>query len=251
MPSSNMFVKEVNSESSDVQVIWAHGWMRDHSDFLPFVESLPFANHYVLDLPGFGKTPKPDDDWGTAEYATYMAEYLNSLPKNKTRIWVGHSFGCRVGMRVAAMYPELLNGLFLIAAPGLPYQYSLWKKVYIFLKIRTYKLLKPLKKLGVPESWYAKFFYTSDYRQSDKMRGIFIKAASENLSDTAVKIKCPTFFVYGEKDTASPASTGESYLKMIAKSKMLLLGDDHYTLLTTGRHQVLHSLKKFITEVNI
>ena len=45
-------------------------------------------------FPGFGASPRPTKDWGTADYADYCAAFLNTLPAAR-RLWIGHSFGCR------------------------------------------------------------------------------------------------------------------------------------------------------------
>ena len=81
------------------------------------------ARSILIDFPGFGASPMPPAPWGTADYADAMAEWLDGLPPAR-RIWVAHSFGCRVGLQLAARRPATLAGLFLIAAAGLPPQRS-------------------------------------------------------------------------------------------------------------------------------
>src|SRR5438045_2682906 len=91
---------------------------------LPLAESLRRAAPSVLvDFPGFGESPVPPGAWGTEDYADAMAEWLARLPAGR-RVWIGHSFGSRVGLQLAARHPESVQGLFLIAAAGLPPQRS-------------------------------------------------------------------------------------------------------------------------------
>src|SRR5207248_3158287 len=69
--------------------------------------------------PGFGASPPPPAVWGTADYADAMAEWIATLPAGR-RVWIGHSFGCRVGLQLAARHPDSVHGIVLIAAAGLP-----------------------------------------------------------------------------------------------------------------------------------
>ena len=101
-------------------IVWAHGWGQDHKAFLAMAESLPQAGrHILIDLPGFGQSNIPKETWGTADYADAVASFIKDQGVSKI-IYVGHSFGCRVGLQLAARHPDLIAGLFLMAAAGLP-----------------------------------------------------------------------------------------------------------------------------------
>ena len=96
-----------------------------------------------MDFPGFGESPRPVAEWGTADYADASAGLLESLP-NGHRIWVGHSFGCRVGIQLAARHSEIIDALFLVAAAGLPRRRSRLSQFRIKSKIALYKGLHAL-----------------------------------------------------------------------------------------------------------
>src|ERR1043166_943890 len=87
------------------QLIWLHGWAQNRSAFLPFASFFAGqSSNYFVDLPGFGESPPPPFPWGTPEYGDAVAEWLQSLPIARRTI-VGHSFGCRVALRLAAQHP--------------------------------------------------------------------------------------------------------------------------------------------------
>src|SRR6185437_14667149 len=107
------------------ELVWAHGWGHSHAALLPLAEAMrPHADSRLVDLPGFGGSALPPGPWGTADYADAMAAWLATLPARR-RIWIGHSFGCRVGVQLAARHPQAVAALFLIAAAGLPPRRSL------------------------------------------------------------------------------------------------------------------------------
>jgi pimeloyl-ACP methyl ester carboxylesterase len=238
--------KVLGQEKGPVTV-WAHGWGQDHSSFLPFAQSLEKQGHHILvDFPGFGKSPPPAGIWGTEQYADAMANFIRQGTIGPV-IWVGHSFGCRVGVRLAAKYPELVAGLFLIAAAGIPRKRSLHKKLYLKARIALFKFMKKLIPYGLNEDKLYKIFGSSDYRNAGPLRQLFVKVVNEDLGNLAIKIKCPVVLAYGTMDTETPLEIGQRYHRLIKGSEMLRFeGLDHYTILTSGRHQVAPYLKRFI-----
>lgn len=231
-------------------IIWGHGWGQSHASFLDLCAPLEnSAKHIVIDFPGFGETPIPSEAWGTREYADLVASFIQSKT-NQPIIWVGHSFGCRVGLQLAAHYPELIKGLFLVAGAGIPKQLPLHKSLYFKTRIAVYKFLKKLIPLGLSEEWLIQKFGSADYKNADPiLRKILVKVVNENLRDIAPSIQCPVQFVYGDKDTETPPKIGETLSGLIPNAKLALLkGQDHYSVLGTGRHQVTQLLKTFIDD---
>jgi pimeloyl-ACP methyl ester carboxylesterase len=74
---------------------------------------------HLFDLPGFGEAPPPPEAWGTIEYADLVQQYI--LDKiSGTVVLVGHSFGGRVSIRLAARRLSQIRDLVLLGVPGLP-----------------------------------------------------------------------------------------------------------------------------------
>jgi pimeloyl-ACP methyl ester carboxylesterase len=232
-------------------VFWGHGWGQNHAAFMPMVRSLEgMGQHWALDFPGFGQSPLPPSDWGTAEYADAIADFIKSQTSEKI-VWVGHSFGCRVGLQLAARHPELIGGLFLIAAAGLPRVRNPLKALYFKARIRLYKLLKKLIPFGLPEQWLLKTFASRDYLSAGPLKNILVKTVNENLSEVAATITCPVVLFYGTDDTETPPDIGQRLAHIIPHAELVVLsGFDHYTILDGARHQVVHKLNGFIKEVH-
>ena len=234
----------------ETQFIWAHGWMQSHSTLLPLAQSLEkIGSHFLLDLPGFGASAAPNNVWSSKDYADDAAAWLKTLPSGK-RIWIGHSFGCRVGIQLAANYPELIDGLFLVAAAGLPKQRTLLQQIKFKTRIYTYKGLKKLIPLGLNEDWLRNKFNSPDFQNAGDLRPIFLKIIAENLTEVAQQVHCPVHLIYGANDTQTPPDIGRRYAKLMPKAVFSLLpGYDHYTILTEGMHQVSHQLREFSTSI--
>src|SRR5262245_37611585 len=155
--------------------LWAHGWGQDHRTFLPLAGALErLGAHTLFDFPGFGESPRPPGDWGTEDYADAFADWFATLPRAR-RIWIGHSFGCRVGLQLAARHPASIDGLFLIAAAGLPRTRTVLEQIRIKSRVAMFKALKMLPRFGIDTSAMTATFGSSDYRSAGAMRPIFVK----------------------------------------------------------------------------
>jgi len=243
-----VFSYQTLGEGSGPTLIWAHGWGLDHKSLLPLASSLEKDGyHILLDLPGFGKSPEPSEVWGTEDYADAVAEWIKTQSFGKI-IWVSHSFGGRVGLQLAARHPELVAGLFSIASAGLRPKRRLHQKLILKTRIVMFKITRKI--LG--EKWAMRYFSNVDYSNtSGVMRSIFVKAVNKDLAQEAATITCPVKLVYGTQDTEAPPNIGERLAQIIPNAEMVHLeGQDHYTILSQGRHQVAHLLKQFITDLN-
>lgn len=234
------------------KVFWGHGWGQSRAAFRPLAQGLEsFGSHTLIDFPGFGDSPAPSEAWGTEEYADKTAEFIRQHSTGKI-IWAGHSFGCRVGLQLAARHPDLIAGLFLIAGAGLKRRRPLWQSVYFKLRIYTFKALKKLIPLGlVNEDWLRSKFGSADYRNAGPMRAILVKTISEDLTEIARTIRCPVALTYGMNDSETPPEIGERLQKLIPGAELTVLpGQDHYSVLGEGRHQIAPLLKQFMERIN-
>lgn len=232
-------------------ILWAHGWGQDHKAFLPLAESLAgMGRHVIVDFPGFGASSVPAAVWGTEDYADAVAALIRSENINKV-IWVGHSFGCRVGLQMAARHPDLIAGLFLVSAAGLPRRRSWPQKLYIKVRILLFKCLKNFIPDGPARDALLKRFVKGDYANAGPMRAIFVKTVNEDLTPLLSRIRCPVTLVYGASDAETPPEIGQRMQAGIENAELVTLeGQDHYTVLNEGRHPVAVRLKRFIEELS-
>ncbi len=231
-------------------LIWAHGWGHTHRNFLPIAEAMRhYSGSVLIDLPGFGASPAPPEPWGTADYADAMAEWLGRLPPGR-RIWVGHSFGCRVGLQLAARHPDAVDGLFLIAAAGLPRQRSPAEQISVVARRWAFRLARQFTPEGATRERLRARFGSADYAQAGDMRPILVKTVGEDLSAVARAIRCPAVLLYGDQDRETPPDTGTRFAALMPRSRLVVLrGFDHWSVLTEGRHQIVQRLDEFMEHV--
>lgn len=220
-------------------VVFAHGWARTHRDFIPAAESLSgHASSILVDMPGFGETPRPETAWTTADYADHMAGFIREHCAGPV-VYVGHSFGARVGMRLAVRHPELLSGLVLVAGAGLPTQRPALQRWKGKLRQMQFRMLRNRAKDDAEREALEARFGSADYVQSRKigLRDIFLNAVREDQSPDLPRIKVPTVLLYGEKDTETTPELGRRIGALIPGSSFLCLPEfDHLDILHRGRH---------------
>jgi pimeloyl-ACP methyl ester carboxylesterase len=229
------------------ELVWAHGWAHSHLSLLPLAEAMRSrTDSLLIDLPGFGASPAPPSAWGTEDYADAMAEWLVGLPVRK-RVWVGHSFGCRVGLQLAARHPEAVAALFLVAAAGLPPHRSLATRLKRLPRRLAFRAMRAMTPEGPARDRLRERYGSSDYRTAGAMRPVLVKAVNEDLTDVARRIRMPVVLVHGEGDTESPPEIAIQLHALIPGSRLnLLRGFDHWTILGDGRHQATHLLGELL-----
>ncbi len=234
-----------------LHLVWGHGWGQSGAALAPLAETLkPFGYSSLIDFPGFGKSPNPPDTWGTAEYADSVAEWLKALAQPRI-VWVGHSFGGRVGLQLAARHPELVAGMVLIASAGLQRQRSFGQRLRFTLRRTAFKTAKHFVREGPQLDALRKKFGSSDYQSAGALRPVFVRVVSEDLTDVARAVRCPTLLIYGTADTETPPEIGARLKDLIPGSELAILdGFNHLSVLTDGRHQVALRVRKFLERIS-
>ncbi len=193
--------------SDGTGIVYLHGWGRNKSDVLPFLDLLPKETAvFVPDLPGFGDTEAPGGPWGASEYADSLADAIcefSSRYEISDTVIVGHSFGGKVALVLAVknIVPALV-GVVLVGAPILrptdapspSVRYRLWRALFHL------KLVSSARFEHVRDA-----YGSSDYRNaSGMMREVFVRVVNEEHGDEMRTVAIPVEMVAGSTDTAAP-----------------------------------------------
>ena len=208
------------------EVIGLHGWQRSRTDLLPALRGFSYA---CLDLPGFGHSPEPPTGSGSPEYAELCAAVLTELTPEPC-VLVGHSFGGRVAVCLAAEHPELVRGLVLTGVPLLRSQ-TAGKPAL------RYRVGRSLHRRGLLSDTRMEAlrqqYGSADYRAaSPVMRTVLVKVVAESYADQLGRLQCPTTLVWGARDTAAPLAVAEAALAITPHAELEVLDADHDLPLT-------------------
>ena len=107
-------------------VVFLHGQPGAGSDFDEVIARLPPGiDPFAPDRPGYRSNPAPA--CGAADNARWLAGELDRVGVDRA-VLVGHSYGGGVALVSAAMFPERLQGLVLVASTG-PHCLNRWDHV--------------------------------------------------------------------------------------------------------------------------
>lgn len=87
---------------------------------------------HLIDMAGYGRSPRPDRDLTIADHAELIARYLEEHDLDHPVV-VGHSMGAQVVAELAAGFPEQVDHIALIAPVVAPSARSLTKAVPLLL----------------------------------------------------------------------------------------------------------------------
>lgn len=215
------------------RVVAMHGWARDRKDFAAAFEGLDALS---LDLPGFGQSPEPPDAWSSAQYGERIAEFLRS-DVGQPVVLVGHSFGGRVAVRVAANHPDLVSSVVLTGAPiARPPRPAVKPKP-------GYRLVRWLNKVGVVsddrlEAARQKYGSTDYARAQGVMRQVLVGVLSEDYEPDVRRVTCPVRLVWGGEDRDVPMDVAELAASQFSDARLRVVdGVGH--LLPTQRPEAL------------
>lgn len=225
-------------------IVFLHGWGCDKENlrgvYLPLCDDLRIIS---VDLPGFGKSERPKETWGSLDYAKDIADFLRSYGIEKYSLF-GHSFGGKIAFLIAYLFPNNVEKLILMSANVLRNHRSFnW-----YLKVGCYKLTKFFMNAFCSpekvEKW-KKHFGSDDYKNSEGMRDILVKEVNEDFSSLLWQIKAPVFLYWGKKDTATPVWMANKLKRMLPDCGMFIVNNGtHYPFLQDMR--IVPIIKTFI-----
>ena len=228
-------------------VVALHGWGRSGADFAQIVSGLDAV---AIHLPGFGITPEPVTAWGSEEYADAVARAIARISPagSSPVVVVGHSFGGRVAVRLAAKYPELVSGLVLTGVP-------LVRLVTAPKPPLTFRVIRSLARTGIiPQRVLEAQKHkrgSADYRAARGiMRDVLVRVIGEDYRDDLARIVVPVRMVWGEKDTAAPADAGAAASALIAEVTFRTVAGAGHLLEGTLGTEVREELHRLMSDLD-
>lgn len=96
-------------------LVLVHGLGVSGDYFLPFAAQIEASyDVYIVDLPGYGKTPKPYPPLAITELSQVLLDYI-AMKKLTNVIVTGQSMGCQIIARAVARNPAPFSKMILLA----------------------------------------------------------------------------------------------------------------------------------------
>ncbi len=190
------------------RVIALHGWGRRGADFRQSLHDFPAL---APDLPGFGASPIPDSVMGADGYADIVAQMLDDF--DESPVLVGHSFGGRVAVCLAAKFPEKVGPLVLTGVP-------LLRRTNMKKPALSYRILRGLNKAGVVSDERMEIERRKrgsvDYKAvTGVMREILVKIVNESYETQLRQIRSSVVLLWGSDDSQVPVAIAREAADLI------------------------------------
>ena len=192
----------------------------------------------ALDLPGFGRSAKPDRPWGPDTYGDVLRRFLDHHGFEHV-VLAGHSMGGAVCAELALTDPKRIHRLVLVDAAGMTVMPT---RLLDYLVDRFERRVDPKKIVLPPRLVRAMvklvFFDAVPFAERNVGRILasmgeadwparvrsFVRAAT-GLSRSQVRarlaeIRIPTLIVWGERDRILPVRHGRALHEGIAGSRL-------------------------------
>lgn len=226
-------------------IVILHGWNLSASHFESLINELKARKFkvYCPDLPGFGQMQKPSKSLFLSDYVTYVEQYLKTN-KLKDSILIGHSFGGRISIKLAAYNNTKIKSLILAGVPGInPVPRA---KVVFFIALS--KIGNTLFSIPILSSFKnpaRKILYklarASDFYNTDvALAQTFKNIVAEDLSHLLADIKVPTLLLWGANDNIVPIEIASRMSKLIPHAQ--------FSIIPNARHGVPWTHPKLFEE---
>ncbi len=113
--------------TGNTPIVHVHGFGISGKYLVPTAELL--ALHYptyVPDLPGYGRSHKPEVTLTIPELASALAKFLDAVGVERATL-LGNSMGCLVAIEFAYEYPDRIDRAILVSPAGGPHNQPLYR----------------------------------------------------------------------------------------------------------------------------
>jgi len=198
-----------------------HGWGGSKESLKGLANALKSEFCVTLvDFYGSGDTPHPPHPLYLEDFVSAIVDLINYYRMSGV-VLVGHSFGGRVAVMLAARYGHLLDRVILIDGAGIKPKRSF--KYYF--RLYKYKLCKLFKVKTLPKG-------SADYNAlSGAARATFVNIVNFHLDNYLKYITLPVLIIWGESDTDTPLYMAKKLNRIKNSSLVILQGAGHFSYL--------------------
>lgn len=226
-------------------VLLLHGWGASSYLFASTIYGLGEGYDKIApDFPGFGATEPPPEAWAVSDYMNWTLALMDSLGIERAHI-IGHSFGGRVAIKLAALHPERVAKLVLTDAAGIRPKRT-WR---YHVQVRTFKTMRALAQSRFTPQPLREWAGAQVARQgspdykaaSGTVRGSFVRVVNEDLREYLPRIQASTLLVWGDGDEDAPLADGQLMERQIPDAGLVVFeGAGHFAYLEqSGRFCVI------------
>jgi pimeloyl-ACP methyl ester carboxylesterase len=241
------------------------------SDFAEHAAWLARSYHVLaVDLPGFAQSDKAAAAYSPATYAAFLKHVVERFARKPFAL-LGHSMGAVVALRYAATYPEDVERLVVVDAPGILHRASyagefLTRLGLGFLQSRTggaapggdslgglierlHQILGRAEQTGFdPQLILSIPALREKLLQNDPLKIAGLAVALEDLSRELPRIKAETLVIWGAQDAIAPLRTGKLLAHVLPRAQLAVIERAAHTPMQEAPERFRALLEPFLAQ---
>ena len=212
-----MFARCGGWQVERIPVVMVHGLVVSSSYMVPTAELLaPLCPVFAVDLPGFGKSFKPEHTLSIVQLANALEEWLAAKGLGRVHL-VGNSMGCQVIAQYAAQHPERIERIVLQGATVDPHARAFWPQFW-----RQFRN-SPNEKSGLG------LVIAKDYLAAGVKRAVQTarEALRDRIEEKLPLLEMPVLVVRGEKDPICPQAWAAEMVRLLPRGELRVIPGGH------------------------
>lgn len=227
------------------------GWMLSGQRYKALASELNKRGYevFAVEFPGFEHGEEITRPWNLTDYVDYLKTYLKEH-RIKKAVFIGHSFGGRVALKLLSQEPEYGQALVLTGTPGfLPvkrskYYIAVWlaKLGGAFFSLPGLKIFKD----EIRRIYYLLVGAKDFYNAKGYIRETFKNVVAERLEDYMKSIQTSTLLLWGEKDALVGLKVARQMQRAIKNSRFDIIPDHGHSFLIKEPKKYADKLETFL-----
>lgn len=249
-------------QGSGPAVVFAHGYVMDHTMFAAQFEELPERYRCVAwDMRGHGRSDCPPGPWSLRDIVVDLVQFIEDVDAAPCHL-VGMSIGGMAAVRVALQREDLVRSLTLIDASA--------DREDDF-KVEQYKAFQQvIAEHGVQDDLVTAtlpLFYGDKYRTAEAealaihvqrvkemprtalVEGIRALVGRDSVVDRLAEIRVPTLVVHGEEDLGVGIEQAETVARAVPGAVLVRIPEAGHTTPVEAPDAVNRALADFLATV--
>jgi len=245
-----------SGKGNDRHILFIHGLGSSADRWLGIPDALSENFHTIaLDLPGFGKSDKPEMDYTIENFRKTIEDFINTIINGKTSI-VGHSLGGYIAAEIAIQNSQV-ESLVLIDSSGMLKKPTPLLEEY--LKVAMNPTEDNVRKVfeqmvADPARIPSKLVEDFISRINSPNAKYAFKSTLQNSANTQIGLErlklienIPTLIVWGAEDKVIPPEHSRLFKEAISNSQIKIIQDAGHAPFAEKPDQVCKILNNFLT----
>jgi 2-hydroxy-6-oxonona-2,4-dienedioate hydrolase len=227
------------TESVQMPLILVHGLSMSSNYMLPVARALaPDLPVYVPDLPGFGRSDKPDHVYSVKELADFLVEWMETMGIGRAA-FLGNSLGCQIVADLALRHRERIEKAIMVGPSVDPHARSMYQQVVRLLYDGLLYERPSLIPLALEN-----YLVAGPVRTFKTFRSLL----EDPIEHKMRRITVPTLVVRGDRDLIVPQYWVESAAARLPNGRLVVMEGTAHAANHSSPNRLAEVVRDFLYE---